>query len=200
VLHRDLKPSNIMLGKFGETLVVDWGLAKLLGPDRDDPRTLVSADEFPIQSGSGAGSSETQPGAAIGTPDYMSPEQAAGRWDRVGPASDVYSLGATLYTILTGRTPVDGENVADVLHKVERGKVTPLRQVCPTVPPALEAVCRKALALRPEDRYASALDLAADVEHWLADEPVSAYHEPLTVRVRRWAGVTDRWWPGQRRY
>jgi serine/threonine protein kinase len=107
VLHRDLKPANIMLGAFGETLVVDWGLAKVVGGDQ-----MPWAGEGPsvpaTTSLSAAGTSEaavTVPGSAVGTPAYMSPEQAAGRHDEVGPASDVYSLGATLYHLLTGKAP-----------------------------------------------------------------------------------------------
>jgi serine/threonine protein kinase len=184
VLHRDLKPGNIMLGKYGETLVVDWGLAKPLGRDGQTPKS--PADEAMLRPDSASGTEETLPGEAVGTPEYMSPEQAAGRKDLLGPASDIYSLGATLYTALTGRAPVTGKYLQEVLRAVECGDWPPPRQVQPAVPPALEAVCRKALALQPEDRYASALDLAADVEHWLADEPVSAFREPLTARLRRW--------------
>src|SRR5262249_14384775 len=102
VLHRDLKPSNILLGPYGATLVVDWGLAKLVGRTGTDesPSSELTLRPGPT-SASASGNNETLPGTAIGTPAYMSPEQAEGRLDRIGPASDVYSLGATLYTILT---------------------------------------------------------------------------------------------------
>ena len=103
VIHRDLKPSNIMLGPYGETLVVDWGLAKVIG--RDDPRAVRSAEATLVPS-SGSGSSETVQGTVIGTPAYMSPEQAEGTLESIGTASDVYSLGATLYYVLTGRPPL----------------------------------------------------------------------------------------------
>jgi serine/threonine-protein kinase len=187
VLHRDLKPGNIMLGKFGETLVVDWGLAKAVGSGQGSVGSEEEKGPPSLARRASEGSAETQAGRALGTPAYMSPEQAAGRLDEVGPASDVYSLGATLYTILTGRPPVEGRDLSEILKKVEHGEVTPPRQVAPEVPRALEAICRRAMALRPEDRYASPLDLAADLEHWLADEPVAAWREPAQARLGRWA-------------
>ena len=103
MLHRDLKPGNIIVGKYGETLVVDWGLAKAIGPGR--ARRRRSGRWCPARP---AAASETLPGSALGTPAYMSPEQAAGDLDRLGPRSDVYSLGATLYCLLTGEAAVRG--------------------------------------------------------------------------------------------
>ncbi len=182
VLHRDLKPGNVMLGKYGETLVVDWGLAKPVGRGDAERR----ADEGTLRPSAAAAVAATQMGAQVGTPAYMSPEQAQGRLDLLGPASDVYSLGAILYNLLTGRAPVQGTTVEEVLANVRRDAVLPPRRFQPNTSRALEAVCLKALALRPEDRYATALALAADVEHWLADEPVSAWPEPRAVRARRW--------------
>jgi tetratricopeptide (TPR) repeat protein len=117
----------------------------------------------------------------------MSPEQAGGEVNALGPASDVYSLGATLYSILTGRTPVEAADTETALRKVRNGEVTPPRAVRPQIPKALEAVCLKALALKPEGRYATASDLGADLDRWLADEPVAAYREPWTARARRWS-------------
>src|SRR5262249_38804910 len=128
----------------------------------------------------------TQAGQVVGTPGYMSPEQAAGCWDRVGPASDIYSLGATLYALLTGRPPLQEVNWTAVLAQGRRGVFLPPRQVKRNVPRALEAVCLKAMAFAPEERYATALELAAEVEQWLADEPVRAYREPWPTRTRRW--------------
>jgi serine/threonine-protein kinase len=188
VLHRDLKPGNIMLGRFGETLVVDWGLAKVVG--RGEPGTLATPDEETLMPRSGSGVVETLAGSAIGTPAYMSPEQATGRIADLGPATDVYSLGATFYTLLTNRSPVDGNDTAELLRKVERGEVGFVQPALPTsteaIPAPLVAVCRKAMRLDPRDRYASPLALAADLEHWLADEPVAAYTEPWRVRAGRW--------------
>ena len=183
VLHRDLKPGNIMLGKFGETLVVDWGLAKVVGRAGEDQ--VSRRDEATLRPSSGSGWAETALGSAIGTPGFMSPEQAAGKLDELGPATDVYSLGATLYMLLTNRPPCDG-SVAEVLEQVRRGAWTPPRQVNAMVPAALDAICCQAMALRPEDRYPTPLELADDVEHWLADEPVTAYREPRGARLRRW--------------
>jgi serine/threonine-protein kinase len=182
VLHRDLKPANIMLGKFGETLVVDWGLAKPVGRDE----TPADAEEGTLRPHSD-GQVTTQAGWMIGTPAFMSPEQAAGRFGELGPASDVYSLGATLYAVLTGRPPLSGSDTQDVLRRARAGDFPRPRAVAPEVPAALEAVCLKAMALRPEGRYATALALAGDVEHWLADEPVSAGREPRAARLGRWA-------------
>ncbi len=182
VLHRDLKPGNIMLGKYGETLIVDWGLSKVIG--RDDVH--ASSDEATLKPSSGSGAAPTLLGSAIGTPQYMSPEQAEGRLDQLGPGTDVYSLRATLYYLLTGRSPFDRPDVAEVLRQVRSGQITPPRQVNPGIPRALEAICLKAMSLRPADRYATAMELADDVERCLADEPVSCCVEPFSIRARRW--------------
>jgi WD40 repeat protein/tRNA A-37 threonylcarbamoyl transferase component Bud32 len=184
VIHRDLKPSNILLGPYGETLVVDWGLAKVIGCDESAPGTVLPDDA--ARPWVTSGSSETLPGVAIGTPAYMSPEQARGELELVGPLSDVYSLGTTLYTLLCGRVPFEDPDVALVLGKVSSGRFTPPRQVNSTVPGGLEAICLKSMALSPEARYGSARALAADLERWLADEPVAVYREPLSLRLTRW--------------
>jgi serine/threonine-protein kinase len=182
VLHRDLKPANVMLGTYGETLLVDWGLAKVVGR----PAGTAGTHEPTLRPSAGSDVAVTQHGAAIGTPAYMSPEQAAGRLEELSPASDVYSLGAVLYVLLTGASPFPGRDQFEVLSKVQRGEFLRPRQVKAAVPPALEAICLKAMALRQEERYVTATALAADLEHWLADEPVTAYREPWTVRGRRW--------------
>jgi serine/threonine-protein kinase len=184
ILHRDLKPDNVMLGPYGETLVVDWGLAKPVGHQE----RAAPSPEQTLRPVAASGSNPTQLGSVVGTPPFMSPEQAAGQLDRLSPASDVYSLGATLYQLLTGRAPFQDADVWQVLVRVQRGEFPPPRAVQRAVPAALEAVCLKAMALDPEERYQSALALAADLEHWLADEPVGAWREPWAVRARRWLG------------
>jgi eukaryotic-like serine/threonine-protein kinase len=184
VLHRDIKPGNIIVGKHGETLVVDWGLAKALG--RAEPG--AAREEPPLSPASASGSSaETQPGSALGTPAYMSPEQARGDLDALGPRSDVYSLGATLYCLLTGWAPFEGDDVGETLRAVRAGEFAPPRKVAPSTAPVLEAICLKAMAREPGDRYATPRELADDVERWMADEPVSARPDRPIQSLARWS-------------
>jgi hypothetical protein len=122
----------------------------------------------------------------MGTPAFMSPEQARGALDRLGPWSDVYSLGATLYSLLTGKLPFEGKEMGGVLDSVQRGAFPPPRQHDTAIDKALEAVCLKAMALKPEDRYATPRALADDIERWMADETVSAWREPRTRTLLRW--------------
>src|SRR5947209_1200511 len=164
VLHRDIKPGNVIVGRHGETLVVDWGLAKALGTREPG----ADADERALVPSSASGSAETLPGSALGTPAYMSPEQAAGDLDRLGPRSDVYSLGATLYCLLTGRPPFRGDDAGAVLRAVRAGAFPRPRALDPALDRALEAVCLKAMAVEPGDRYATPRALAEDVDRWAA--------------------------------
>jgi serine/threonine-protein kinase len=183
VLHRDIKPGNILLGDYGETLVVDWGLAKALGRPGPD----ATPDDRPVEpSAPAAGSYHTMAGSFLGTPGYASPEAADGKLDQLGPPSDVYSLGATLYQLLTGRGPFSDSETGERIQKTIRGEFPPPRQVKPDVPRPLEAICLRAMALGPADRYATPRALVKDIESWLADEPVSAWPEPWGVRTRRW--------------
>jgi WD40 repeat protein len=176
VVHRDLKPENIMLGRFGETLVVDWGVAKPQGDSMPEQRGEATESAQELEP------SLTRPGSAIGTPRYMSPEQAAGELERVTPASDVYGLGSTLYCLLVGQGPFPSGSLVEVLERVRHGVFPAPRRVRRTVDPTLEAICLKAMSLRPEDRYASPLELAEEIEAWLADvrfrgEQERAHHD-----------------------
>jgi serine/threonine-protein kinase len=180
VLHRDLKPQNVMLGKYGETLVVDWGLAK---PFERSEEAKAAGEETVRPSATRQEEYETRPGDVKGTPAYMSPEQASGRIDEMGQASDIFALGATLYALLTRTAPYHG---SDALARAKRAEFPTPRQVKPQVHPALEAICLKAMKPKPTDRYATAKALADDVEKWLADQPLSAHRESLLDRLRRW--------------
>jgi PAS domain S-box-containing protein len=161
VIHRDLKGQNVVLGDFGEVVVLDWGLAKLVG------RPEEAADGAPrAERPEDSGGDLTLEGQTVGTPAYMAPEQAAGRLDLIDRRTDVYGLGAVLYEILTGRPPFSGPDTATVLRKVQEEEPDAPRQCWPEVPPALEAVCLRALAKRPADRPAAAGDLALAVQGW----------------------------------
>jgi eukaryotic-like serine/threonine-protein kinase len=199
ILHRDLKPGNVMLGRFGETLVVDWGLAKII--DRvEDP----DAPAEPTLRPSSAGAEwHTWSGSVHGTVGYMPPEQAAGKLEMLGPSSDVYALGAILYALLTGRPSIElgsrgshEERRRALVKAVEdtiAGSFPRPRAVNPSIPAALDAVCLKAMATTPADRYPSVRGLAAEVKHWLADEPVLAYRESPSQRLARWTRRHRAW-------
>ena len=181
ILHRDIKPGNVIVGRHGETLVIDWGLAKPMG------RAEVTSDagERTLMPSSASGSAETLPGSAARHPGVH--ESRAGL-RKLGPARVAerrLQSGATLYCLLTGQSPFTGE-VGDVLRAVQRGEFTPPRGIDPSLDRALEAICLTAMALKPEDRYASCRALAEDIERWMADEPVSVYREPLSTRLTRW--------------
>ena len=182
IIHRDLKPGNVMLGDYGETLVVDWGLAKSVNVRGAVFRTAL--EKLP-QSLSGTGS-QTIMGSAIGTPQFMSPEQAEGRLNDLGPVSDVYSLGATLYYLLTGKAAFTARNLLEVLQNVKNGVFPPPIEINSRVPKPLNAICLKAMSRQPALRYSSAKELATDIENWLADEPVLAYPENRWELLSRW--------------
>jgi PAS domain S-box-containing protein len=161
VLHRDLKGDNVMLGDFGEVIVLDWGLAKRI--DQPDEEAVdTSAASLKEMQDAGL----TVQGDIIGTPAYMAPEQAEGRLDQIDQRTDIYGLGAMLYEILTGQPPFVGTNTFEVLQKARRGNPAPPRELCPEVPAALEEVCLKALARDPAQRYARAEELAQQILHW----------------------------------
>jgi serine/threonine-protein kinase len=186
VLHRDIKPANVLLGPFGETHIIDWGLAKATGRPEPGREADPGAAEAVLRTTIG-GAVPTMAGRVFGSPPYMSPEQADGHFDDLDHTSDVYSLGATLYALLTGRHPVTEEKARAALELVRRGAIAPPRTVNARVPPALEAICRKAMRLEPARRYPSATALADDLRRWMADEPVAVHPESPATRALRWA-------------
>ena len=178
VVHRDLKPENVMLGRFGETLVVDWGLAKLL------PGGGGSGTETPSADWLSTDPSMTQPGSLLGTPRYMSPEQASGELGRVGPPSDVYGLGAILYCVLVGHDAFPDGDTPTVLDRVCRGIFPAPRRLRRSIDPTLETICLKAMSLDPRERHATALDLADELEKWLSDVRYRVEHEAALVQLK----------------
>jgi eukaryotic-like serine/threonine-protein kinase len=190
VIHRDLKPENIMIGSYGEVLVVDWGLAKVLGRTG----TEVHEDDWVSSDRKEEGRHLTRIGQVAGTPAYMPPEQAEGRIDKIDPRSDVYALGAILYEILVGHPPYQGDSGLDIIEQVRTRPPMPIAyfrsvggdshlsldvkkapgigeivktKTGPTLPLDLVNACERAMAREPADRYSSAADLAKDVREWL---------------------------------
>ncbi|MBL4885844.1 MAG: protein kinase, partial [Planctomycetaceae bacterium] len=186
IVNCDIKPGNIMMGKYGETVVLDWGCAKYVGSDGK----AKSAGEESLNP-----QSDTDQNASTGgTPIYMSPEQHSQK--EVGPSSDIYCLGATLYRIVTGQSAFPPEfSLPKTRELVIQGNFPKPTSCSPWVSKALEAICLKAMSLRPEDRYQSAAQMARDLERYLADEEVDAYTEPLSRRfarlMRRHRGVSQ---------
>jgi len=200
VLHRDLKPSNVMVGRFGEVYVMDWGLARVLGQkdtknirirSREDGQTLaVESDRRVFGDSTPDSPLITMDGDIIGTPAYMSPEQASGRLEELGPPSDVYSVGAILYHLLTGHSPyvAEGERVSGhtVLAMVLMGPPPPLHSAAREVPPELAAICDKAMARKAADRYPGTLALAEDLQAYLEGRVVRAWRSGPWIEARKW--------------
>ncbi|MCB9650131.1 MAG: protein kinase [Deltaproteobacteria bacterium] len=181
VIHRDIKPDNVMIGEFGETLVLDWGVAKLKGSEDlrgDDLARAVAR----LRDEEGA---QTLPGAAFGTPVYMAPEQADGRIDDVDERSDVWALGVVLYQLLSGHIPYPDSHVLAVLVRASKAELVPLEEVCPDAPPELAAVVRRALAPDKAARYPSAKALADDVLAFQAGRRVEAYRYSVREVILR---------------
>ena len=186
VIHRDIKPENILFRKYGETLLLDWGLAKfhgkveVAGSDVGSSSERLSFDQFALE--------QREPAShKSGTIPYMSPEQLMEAGDKVGPRSDIFSLGATLYHLLAGVPPKRFSEEDEGLFLLADDAMTSVRTIKPEVPRPLEAICRKAMRYLPQDRYARAAELARDIEQWLADEAVSSYDEYIHETIARLA-------------
>jgi hypothetical protein len=176
VIHRDLKPANILVGELGETVVIDWGLAKVIGEDDDQPGTAIAVPGDSLR---------TQLGAVFGTPGFMAPEQARG--EPLGPRGDVYALGATLYQLLAGAPPHAGTSASEMIESAGRREVAPVATAAPGAPPELVAIVDKALAFDQAGRYPDAGALGEDVRRFLSGQLVAAHHYTPGQRVRRFA-------------
>jgi hypothetical protein len=173
VIHRDVKPANIMVDADGRPHMLDFGLARSFADEGE--------------------ASLTCEGALIGTAAYMSPEQADGRLAALGPASDIYSIGATLHALLTGRPPFQGHSSLDVVRQLREDEPVPPRRLVPTIPPDMEAICLKALSKRPADRYTTAREMAEDLRRFLDDRPILARMPSAPERLARWARRRPAW-------
>jgi len=191
VVHRDLKPANVMLGDYGEVYVMDWGLARALGteagtggrPPAESVSRSAAADAAPDSS------LHTLEGDVVGTPQYMAPEQAAGQLAQLGPAADVYALGAMLYHVLAGRPPYSSgtySSPAELLVAVRTRPPVPLDEAARGVPPELEAICGKAMARDAAHRYASMAEAATDLRAFLESRVVRAYEAGPLAELRKW--------------
>ncbi len=181
VIHRDIKPANVMIGDFGETVVLDWGLAKTKNMKAHPAEGMDDGDGPPEAGAAG----KTMYGRAVGTPQYMSPEQAKGQLEKIDERSDVYSLGAVLYQILTGVPPFSGDNTRDIMDRVIRSQPAPPARLVADTPPELAGICEKALRKPPEERYQSAAELAEDVQRFITGRLVLAYvYSPREILAR----------------
>lgn len=178
VIHRDLKPDNVMIGKFGEVLVVDWGLAKRLDQEDADETMTIGSEGY---------AGRTLEGDVIGTPSYMPPEQAEGEIDGIDERSDIFALGAILYKILTFEPPYSGTMIYNILAKAIRGEfVSPIEKAPENfIPPEVESICMKAMALKKRDRYQQVSDLVEDVQSHLDGRLVRAHRYSFVEKMGR---------------
>jgi serine/threonine protein kinase len=178
IIHRDLKPANILVGDNGETIVIDWGLAKVIGEDDTDP-----GDGAFIPTA--ADSLQTIAGAVFGTPGFMAPEQARG--EELTPRGDVFALGATLYQLLVGRAPIAGKSATEAIASSMQRRITPVAEASPNAPAELVAIVEKALAFEQGDRYANAGGLAEDLRRFTTGQLVAAHRYTRRERLVRFA-------------
>jgi WD40 repeat protein/tRNA A-37 threonylcarbamoyl transferase component Bud32 len=173
VIHRDLKPHNVLVGAYGETVVIDWGLARRLDDTEQSlPRPLIASS-----------TDETVVGSVLGTPSYMAPEQARG--ERVDERADVYAIGALIYNTLSGKAPYSGKTIDEVIERVKTEPPRRLQELVPAIPPDLAAIVERAMERESDARYPSAAELAADLRRFANGQLVAAHHYTRRQRVRR---------------
>ncbi len=187
ILHRDLKPGNIMLGRHGETLVVDWGLAKTLDSEQDASGIDLSTADHQGQKATVATGSATRYGSFLGTAAYAPPEQLRGELDKLSPASDVFSLGGILFEILTGKPPVEHKSgIDEILKLIDSRQPNSIRSIRPDAPDPLTFICMRALQSQITDRFTTVGQLRDSVQCWLDDQAVPDMPEPISIRAMRW--------------
>ena len=197
VIHRDLKPANVMVGRFGEAYVMDWGLARVLGEDpaRDERRRELAAllfEEAP-EDVEPTEPLATMVGDVVGTPSYMPPEQAEGRLDELGPAADVYALGAMLYHLVAGRAAyAEAGDARRRLAALRAGPPARLAGAAPSASPELVAIAERAMAREPRARYRDVGELARDLRAFLEGRVVQAYERGAWAELRKWIGRNRR--------
>ncbi|MCB9895298.1 MAG: protein kinase [Planctomycetes bacterium] len=189
VIHRDLKPENVMLGEYGETIVLDWGLARVRGQEDTVAQKLIDSTRYMSQSVvEHATDKLTLDGSIVGTPAYMSPEQARGDLEEIDEQSDVYALGAVLYQIISGRPPFDGPVAGLIIQQVLHAKPLRLSAAAPDCPPELEALAERAMAKDKSDRLQSAREFASEVKAFRDGRTLQSYSYSVRELVWRWVG------------
>ncbi len=187
VIHRDLKPSNVMVGGYGEVFVMDWGLACVVGRGASEIETVSIDTAF--DEGDDPSVATPKEGRIVGTPVYMSPEQARGDATQITPAIDIYSVGAMLYHLVAGHPPYgksSGDPARVILEKLRAGPPEPLNRLARDAPAELVAICEKAMARKATDRYGDMADLADDLRAYLEQRVVSAYETGAFAELRKW--------------